>query len=421
MRGSPHSTGSSKPSSSVKGHRTSSSSSSSDSVKTQRACCSSRARQTHLSSGGVRKSVETSESTKNVSAEKKPGKTAEHNSVMDPPKENSELTHQNHSAETDSADRRHKEMVKCKGKKRQKDEAGKSAEEEIYLIKQSPNKKTDEETEKEPKQDVRSEIHITEPEMSHNVDQGDLDAKTSTVVGGEENAADDHETSEIEEAHRVRDECLTAKPDKRTSASEPEDRRRSSVRRERSAKQFDSQTKYNNVEADETDEVICGDTVEDGSVTKRSAKTSTTGSKQHKTQNTADPIEPSITTRSTREGRKTTSGEGKEDKTPTRRRNTPAKDSKEQNRKEARQSEDETSAKGTAPKSSEQKPSQQTSEEEDGEAATTRTRGQAKKTAKPTPGETDGAPFCSSDTRTVKHVETLLICPLLQPVYQPEG
>ncbi|KAM4714615.1 uncharacterized protein FYW61_019547 [Anableps anableps] len=402
----------SKPSSSAKSHWTSSSS---DSVKTQGAHSSS--------SGGVRKSVETRQSQKNdsksdckASAERKAAEfKAETSSEIDPPShgQNLELTDQNQSPETDSADQTLREIAK--EKERQKDEDDKStkemADEENYLILDSL---------KEQKQDIRSE---TGSEMSLNVDQGGLEAKackeTDTNAAGQdpESATDDREASEDKETHQVKDESLTIKPDKRTSVSVSEEEEDSPVKQETVDKQSETQTKDSSGETETASDggKEDGNTV-DESVTESSVRRSTKGSKQDKTtRNKADANEPTINTRSSRGGRKIPSADGKEDKTPTRWRNTLAKESQKQNKKDIQKTEEETSPEDVAPVTCEQKPSQEISddvgfrenEEEEQEAATTRRTDRAKKTAATTPvrKSTRGMQSDSPDGQTPKQCE----------------
>ncbi|KAK5618557.1 hypothetical protein CRENBAI_016479 [Crenichthys baileyi] len=444
MTFSPHNTCSSKPSSPARGNRIFSSSSS-DSVTTQLADSSSTGQQTLLSSEGARMTLETCHSQKNiaspregasgnsghkVSAKIKAAQTAEFrsetSSEMDPPAHGQklELTDQHQSPETEFTEKTLREVAKGKEEERQKDQDGQSteerADEENDLIINSLN----EETEKEQKQEIAFETRIPGVEMIHDLDQGDLETntcsetETNAAVQEEERATDDHEASVKEEKHQVQD-GLTEEPDKRTSQSLSEEKGNSPVKQESSDKQSETQTKDNRTETEidgGTEEKVCRDTVQNESITERSVRRSTKGSKQDKTtENKAATNVSTFTTRSTRGGGKITSDERQEDYTPTRRRNTPAKDSQEQNKKETQKTEKEASLKDFPPIACEQKSSQEISvgvsfretEEEEQEAATTRTRGRAKKTVglAPVRKSTRGMKLECPDGQTPKESE----------------
>ncbi|MED6270028.1 hypothetical protein CHARACLAT_005701 [Characodon lateralis] len=410
---SPHNTCSSKPSSPARGNMIFSSSSS-DSVTTQLAHSSSTGQQTVLSSEGARMSLEICQSQKNfaspregasgnsdykVSAKRKAAQTAEFrsetSSEMDPPAHGQklELSDQHQSPETEFTEKTLREVAKSKEEERQKDQDGQSTEEKDLIL-NSLNEKTIEKTEKKQKQDIAFETLKPGPEMIHDLDQGDLGAntcsetETNAAVQEEERATDNHEASVKEEKHQVQD-GLTEEPDKRTSTSVSEEKENSPVKQERPDKQSETQTKDSRTETDGgTEEKVCRDTVQNESITERSVRRSTKGSKQDKkTEDKAATNVPTITTRSTRGGGKITSDERREDYTPTRRRNTPAKDSQDQNKKETQNTEKAASPKDFPPITCEQKSSQENSvgvsfretEEEEQEATTTRTRGQAKK------------------------------------------
>ncbi|MED6237361.1 hypothetical protein ATANTOWER_023497 [Ataeniobius toweri] len=364
-----------------------------------------------------------------ISSKRKAAQTAElrseTSSEMDPPahEQKLELTDQHQSPETEFTEKTLREVAKSKEEERQKDQDGQSTEEKDLIL-NSLNEETVEKTEKEQKQDIAFETRIPGPEMIHDLDQGDLGAntcsetETNAAVQEEERATDNHEASVKEEKHQVQD-GLTEEPDKRTSTSVSEEKENSPVKQERSDKQSETQTKDSRTETETdggTEEKVCRDTVQNESITERSVRRSTKGSKQDKkTESKAATNVPTITTRSTRGGGKITSDERQEDYTPTRRRNTPAKDSQEQNKKETQKTEKAASPKDFPPITCEQKSSQEISvgvsfretEEEEQEAATTRTRGQAKKTVglAPVRKSTRGMKLECPDGQTPKESE----------------
>ncbi|XP_014836964.1 PREDICTED: uncharacterized protein LOC106914600 isoform X3 [Poecilia mexicana] len=259
---------------------------------------------------------------------------------------NLDLTNQNQSPEANSADKTLREMTK---RETQRDENGKSIEDRVDESYEETNKKS---------------------EISHDVDQEGIEGKeTNKVICDKESATDD-----LEDKHqKVEDAGLTVKPNKETSVSVSEERENSSD------KPSETQTKDSSGETEAgKEDKNSGETVEDQSVTKTSARRSTKGSKQDK----VDANEPTITTRSTRE-KKITPDEGKEDTTPTRRKD--AQDSQEQTKSE------ETSSGDVSPITCEQEPSSEISvsvtdtEDQEQEATTTRRRNRAKNTAGTTP------------------------------------
>lgn len=293
-----------------------------------------------------------------VKSDCKEGKAAEFEPETSPDGENLDLTNQNQSPESDSADKTLVEMTK---EQTQKDENGKRIEDRVD--------KSYEETDKE-------------SEINHDVDQKGIEGKEmNTAVHGKESATNDLEASEKDKHQQVEDAGLTVKPNKITSVSVSEEGENSPD------KQSETQPKYSSGEAEAGKEgKDSGEPVEDQSVTKTSARRSTKRLKQDK----VDINEPTIPTRSTR-GKKMTPDEGKEDKTPTRRRKD-AQDSQEKNKNE------EMSSGDVSPATCEQKPSSEISdnvtetEDQEQEATTTRRRNRAKNTAGTTPGETDGFP-----------------------------
>ncbi|XP_008433860.1 uncharacterized protein LOC103480615 isoform X2 [Poecilia reticulata] len=277
-----------------------------------------------------------------VKSDRKEGKAEPETS---PDGANFDLTNQNQSPEAISADKTLGEMTK---RETQKDENGKSKEDRVDESYEETNK---------------------ESEISHNVDQEGIEGKETNC--DKESATDDLEASEKDEHQKVEDAGLTVKPNKKTSVSVSEERENSPD------KPSETQTKDSSGETDMGKEDK--DSVEDQSVTYTSARRSIKTIKQDK----VDANEPTVTTRSTRE-KKITAVEGKEDQTPTRRRND-AHDSQEQTNSE------ETSSGDVSPITRELEPSSEISasvtdtEDQEQEATTTRRRNRAKNTAGTTP------------------------------------
>ncbi|XP_027893496.1 uncharacterized protein LOC114157028 isoform X2 [Xiphophorus couchianus] len=298
------------------------------------------------SSSGVRMSQENE--SEMVKSDRKEGKAEPETS---PDGENLDLTNQSQSPEADSANKTLGEITK---KKTQKDENDKSIEDRVDESYEETNK---------------------ESEISHDVDQEGIEGKEmNAAICDKERAADDLEASEKDKHQQVEDAGFTVQPNKETSVSVSEEGENSP------GKQSETQTKDSSGEAEAgKEDKDSGETVEDQSVTKTSARRSTKCLKQDK----VDANEPTITTRSTR-GKKITPDEGKEDKTQTRRRND-AQDSQEKNKNK------EMSSGDVSPVTCEQEPSSEISdsvtetEDQEQEAKTTRRRNRAKNTAGMTP------------------------------------
>ncbi|XP_054916835.1 uncharacterized protein LOC129379916 isoform X1 [Poeciliopsis prolifica] len=274
------------------------------------------------------------------------GKAAEFEPETSPDGENLYLTNQNQSPEADSAD---KTLGDITEKETQKDESGKSIKDGVDESYEETNK---------------------DPEINYDVEKEGIDGKEINVaICDEEKATENLEVSEKDKHQHVEDASLTVKPNQDTIVYVSEKRENSPD------KQFDTQTKDSSGEAEVgKEDKDAGETVEDQSVTKTSARGSTKSLKQDE----VDANEPSITTRSIR-GKTIPADEGKEDKTPTERRKD-AQDSQEQTKNEEMTSGD------VSPVTCEQEPSSGTSDSITGtEATTTRRRNRAKNAGATTP------------------------------------
>ncbi|KAM4713854.1 uncharacterized protein FYW61_018976 [Anableps anableps] len=204
------------------------------------------------------------------------------------------------------------------------------------------------------------------------------------AVEEKEIATDDHGASVKEEKPLVKDEGLAVKPDKKSRVSES-DNGENSAKKQNLDKRLETQTKDSNAETGErTEEMACEDSVEDKSCRKRSFRQSTRLANQDQTNS-----KTIITTSSTSKRRtiiEKVALNGRKDRTP-RRRNTPARDSQQQNKAKS-QKREAMFVKDLTPTTCEQQ-SQEISDdvdfrktvEEEKEATTPRRRGRPKKTA----------------------------------------
>ncbi|XP_023201416.1 uncharacterized protein LOC111610775 [Xiphophorus maculatus] len=172
--------------------------------------------------------------------------------------------------------------------------------------------------------------------------------------------------------HLVKDEGLAVKSSQRTKASKSEDGVNSSKKQESSLNQTESQSKDISAEM-QTEEMVYKDSVQHKSGLRRCFRRTTRLANQDKTNEN----------KAARGGKLTESDslvERKEDKTPTRRRRTPARDPQQQNEEK------------TLKVSSKNVPSitcnSRETQEEEKEAATPRRRGRPKKKVRPVPEKT---------------------------------
>ncbi|XP_038142380.1 neurofilament medium polypeptide-like [Cyprinodon tularosa] len=273
------------------------------------------------------------------------------------------LTSQSQSPETDFPEKTlREEAVKTK----EKDDGQRTLErqgEENHSIPDSLCEKTDQEAEKEKKQDIGFDASTAE--MCQKSDQGELEAKTCTETESgapvQEKESVTDEVSVREGEHPVKDEGLTIKPDVKIV---PEEKENPAVKQDSSDQPSETPTEDSRAETE--------DTVQEESITERSDRSTKESNKDKITQDKAAANAPTITSGSPRGRRKKTLDEGKEVKTPPRTRNAAAKNvpSKACEQKSSGTSGDVTF--------------RETKEEEQ-EAPAIRTRAQAKKTVELTP------------------------------------